>query len=188
LLTVTGPRLTGSIPVGGRAGSRSRGARGGFLAETATGFFLGATLALVFLTAAGVFLGLAAFGGLTLFRFRGFAGGPAGGFLGLGLPVRILTTASVGEGMGTGITLLVGKRPQHHAGTRGISGRTLWTLALTLRGRTRGSRLLGSRLLFTGRCCSGHNRTALHRLDHDRLGAAMGEALTHRTLFDRPLQ
>ena len=111
--------------------------------------------------------------------------------------VLLLAAAGIGERVGARVALLVGQRAQHDAG----AGRCRTPGAG--RGRPRAlrpaqpdggrGRSRGAAAWRRGRACCrggrpGTTATTLHRLDHDRLRAAVGEALAHRALLDRTLQ
>jgi hypothetical protein len=163
----------------------------GFFTQATARFFLAAALALVFLPATLVFLTLARFGGFALLSLRSIAFGAALGVVFLAPAIFLLAATRIGEGARTGVALLVRKSAQDHAGTRRVRGpaRTLRTALLS---RCCGLRRRGSVLLLRSwtfvLASALADRATLHRLDHDRLRAAMGEALAHHALLDGSLQ
>ncbi len=173
-----------------RSGSRGLGAgcvggAGGLFAGTLACFLGDPEALLLILAAAILLLALARLGGVALPLRGKFLLAALGSFL-LGDAAGFLLAAlGVGEGGGAGVTLLLAQRPQHDAGGSALGRARRRGCSRRHRPRRSG----GNRLAGRSRGCRrGTDDTTLHRLDHDLLRAAVGEALANRSLLDRTLQ
>ncbi len=139
--------------------------------------------------AGGLLLGAAA--GLGLLRLPagfGLGGGAGRRSVLIGLAAGIgLAALGIGQGGGAGRAFLFAQRAQDHATGGGALRRARRRIAGT-GGGAGGGGGSGRGRGVPGRRRGGGSDTALHRLDHDLLRTAMGEALAHHTLLDRALQ
>ena len=158
--------------------------RRSFAGEPAARLFLGFALEIRFARETRLFFVLAGVGGGALLPLAGFALGS-----GLGLDfgaaaIFLLASAGVDQRAGAGFALVIGEGAQHHARRATLRAR------LVLGGRRRGRRRGGGRRRRDGRLglrLDLSARVPLDRLDHDRLGAAVGEALAHHAGLRRAL-
>ncbi len=170
-----------------RRGRAARGSvhRRSFAGEPAARLFLGFALGVRLARETRLFFLLAGVGGGALLALSSLAFGSG---LGLGLgaaAVFLLASAGVDQRAGAGFALFLGEGAQNHA--RRATLRTRLMLGGRRRRGRRGGgrrrrryRRLGLRLDLSA-------RMPLDRLDHDRLGAAMGEALAHQASLRRAL-
>jgi hypothetical protein len=179
------------------------------IAETALGLILGFALHLVIVTAAIFFFALARFGGSALNALALVTLSADLGFFFSTLAIFGFALACLDQSVSARIALFIGQRAQNDAGARARRALLTTTFAATrcrraaarARSRCSGSWLGGGgghglrcrrwrrrRGRFSLRRLARSDRAAFHLLDHNGLGPAMGEALTHNALLDRTLQ
>src|SRR5215831_19308232 len=165
---------------------RACGAGFGFLlAEPLLGLLFGLALGLVVVAATLLLLALARFGSFPFLLLAALALGAAPCLFFGDLALFGLAHAGIRQRVGARRALLLGERSQNHAGGLGCRPRRPCPgAAAPCRGRRRCRRRgLGLRFGF-----ARPDHAPLHLLHHDRLGAAMAEALAHHTLLDAALR
>ena len=186
LLSAATPATRAAVP-GARRSRRRRASALGF-AEALLGFGFGLALGFLVLAVA-LFLGLAArFGGFALGLLDAFAC-CCGAWLLLRRGGALRRRAPcVGQRAGARRTFVLGQRAQHHAGAaaRRAGGAGRAQRGASARRRPGAAASAQPRAPRLGRVAGRRGASAL--LDHDRLGAAMAEALAHGARLDARLE